>query len=264
MQRIGYVLIAGSMSLGLAWGQGSTADRAAAGHPDLSGLWDYAIDLPSTALKLEQAGEVSITNVDRSGRLAAREEIPHALPSQPAPVYKAEFEPHRKDLFDHESRTDPVFYCGRPGIPRIGPPRKIVQLPTEMIFLYEDMSGDPYRVIPTDGRAHREDVGPSHYGDSIARWDGDVLVVDAVNFVDDTWFGEGGFFHSEDMHVTERLWLHEGNLVYQATVEDSVLAQPWTTAPRVIKPTDLRLEESPKCVESDADRLLNDDHHGQR
>ncbi len=71
-------------------------------------------------------------------------------------TYKPEFQAKVKDLIDHESRTDPVFYCGRPGVPRIGPPRKIVQLPNEVIFFYEDMSGDTYRVIPTDGRKHRE------------------------------------------------------------------------------------------------------------
>jgi hypothetical protein len=33
---------------------------------------------------------------------------------------------------------------------------------------------------------------------------------------------------------------------------------------RLLKPSSESLEESPKCVESDAQRLLNDDHHLQR
>jgi hypothetical protein len=85
-----------------------------------------------------------------------------------------------KDLFDHESKTDQVFYCGKPGIPRIGPPRKIVQTPGEVILFYEDISGDPYRIIPTDGRPHRVDADPTYYGDSVARWDGETLVVDVA------------------------------------------------------------------------------------
>jgi len=53
--------------------------------------------------------------------------------------------------------------------------------------------------------------------------------------------------------------------VWQATVEDpKVLAAPWTMPPRLIKPSTEALEESPKCVETDAPKLLNDDHHGQR
>jgi hypothetical protein len=150
-------------------------------------------------------------------------------------------------------------------VPRIGPPRKIVQSANEIIFLYEDMSGDTYRVIPTDGRKHRADANPTHYGDSVARWEGDVLVVDVNNFVEDTWFGENGYFHTDAMHVVERLWRDGDNLIWQATVEDpKVLAQPWTITPRVVKPTDEPLEESPRCVEDDAHRLQNNDHHGQR
>jgi hypothetical protein len=33
---------------------------------------------------------------------------------------------------------------------------------------------------------------------------------------------------------------------------------------RLLKPSTDSLEESPKCVESDATKLLNDDHHLQR
>ena len=127
------------------------------------------------------------------------------------------------------------------------------------------MSGDPYRVIPTDGRAHRKDANPSSYGDSIGRWEGDTFVVDVTNFLEDGWFGENGYFHTDAMHVTERLWRDGENLVWQATVEDpNVLTAPWTTRPKVVKPSTEALSESPRCVEDDGKRLLNNDHHGQR
>src|SRR6476469_3601202 len=51
----------------------------------------------------------------------------------------------------------------------LGAPRKIVQLPKETIFFYEDISGDPYRIIPTDGRAHRKNGNPTSSGDSLGR-----------------------------------------------------------------------------------------------
>jgi hypothetical protein len=257
---------AGLLLVGLIAGQQpAKVKRTADGHPDLSGLWSYAVDLPAGGIKREVNGKVVIKQADLSNRRAPKGEVKGALPFTPAPLYKPEFQAKVKDLIDHESRTDPVFYCGRPGVPRIGPPRKIVQMPNEIIFLYEDMSGDTYRVIPTDGRPHRAEANPSHYGDSVARWEGDVLVVDVKNFVEDTWFGENGYFHTDAMHVTERLWRDGDNLVWQATVEDpKVLAQPWTITPRVVKPTDEPLEESPRCIEDDAHRLQNDDHHGQR
>ena len=41
-------------------------------------------------------------------------------------------------------------------------------------------------------------------GDSVAKWDGDALVVDVNNLNDDTWLGPDGYFHTEAMHVVER------------------------------------------------------------
>ena len=101
-----------------------------------------------------------------------------------------------------------------------------------MLFFYEEMSGDTYRIIPTDGRTHDEFSDPSFKGDSIGWWEGDTLVVEAVNFVEDTWFGEYGYFHTPDMVVTERFWPVGDQMAYQVTVEDpNVLTQPWTQAP---------------------------------
>jgi hypothetical protein len=92
-----------------------------------------------------------------------------------------------------------------------------------------------------------------------------VFVVDVTNFLEDGWFGEGGYFHSDALHVTERFWLDGANLVWQATVEDpKVLSSPWTVAPKVVKPSTDPLEESPRCIETDSKLLVNDDHHQQR
>jgi len=239
--------------------------RGVTAHPDLSGVWTYAIDRAPSALKKEVAGTVTIQAIDQSARHGNATSVHGVLPSTPKPSFKPAYQAKVKELSDHESKLDPVFYCGKPGIPRIGPPRKIVQLPTETIFFYEDISGDPYRIIPTDGRPHRVNANPSHYGDSVGKWEGDVFVVDVRNFVEDTWFGEDGYLHSSEMRVIERLWKNGENLVWQATVEDPVvLTAPWVMPPRLIKPSTEPLEESPKCVETDGARLLNDDHHLQR
>ena len=244
---------------------GASGKSASAAHPDISGVWSYAIDRAPAALKKEVNGTVTIQRIDQSARHGDATSIRGVRPSTPEPSYKPEFQSKVKELFDHQSKTDPVFYCGRPGVPRIGPPRRIVQLPNEMIFLYEDISGDPYRIIPTDGRPHRARANPSHYGDSVGRWEGDVLVVDVRNFVEDTWFGEDGYFHSDAMRVIERIWKDGDNLVWQATVEDpNVLTAPWTVPARLTRPSSEALEESPKCVETDGPKLLNNDHHLQR
>jgi len=230
------------------------------GHPDLSGTWAGAGGL-ATALKRVVDEKVVISRPDLSRPATAVSALSSAL----APSYKPQFQAKVKELSDHESKVDPVFYCGKPGVPRIGAPRRIIQLPTEIVFLYEDMSGDPYRVIPTDGRGHRVNANPSAYGDSVGHWEGNRLVIETTSFSEDTWFGEDGYFHSDAMRVTERLWREGENLVWQATVEDpNVLTAPWTMAPRVMKPSNEPLQESPRCVEDDGARLLNLDHHRQR
>ncbi|MSV34062.1 MAG: hypothetical protein EXQ47_00480 [Bryobacterales bacterium] len=267
MQRFYYAMTAMLIIPALAAAQQKTAGKpdGERAHPDLSGLWAYTIGLPPAALKKEANGSVAIKEIDRGLALPKSAPVLGALASTPAPSYKPEFQAKVKNLFDNESKLEPVFYCGKPGVPRVGPPRKIVQLPGEMIFFYEDISGDPYRIIPTGGRTHRANGNPSAYGDSVAHWEGGTLVVDVTNFVDDTWFGEGGYLHTDAMRVTERLWRVGPNLAYQVTVADpKVLTAPWTLPARLVKPSTDPLEESPKCVEDDGHRLLNNDHHGQR
>ena len=243
---------------------GSGVRRTSDGHPDLSGGWTYAIDIAPVALKKVTAGQVDRITIDQSARHRPAD-VPGALPWTKAPSYKPELQAKVADLSAHQSKVDGVFYCGRPGVPRIGSPRKIIQLPGEIIFLYEDISGNTFRTIPTDGRTHRPDADPSYYGDGVGRWQGDTLVVDTTNFVEDTWFGEEGYFHSDALHVIERLWMVDGNLAYQVTVDDpTVLTQPWTNFARVIKPSSVPLEESPACKEDDGHRLQNLDHHLQR
>ena len=260
MNRFFYTMVAALLLPALAGAQ-----KPLAAHPDLSGLWLFSIGLPQTALKKEVNGKIEINRIDASGHRTVRSDVPGALPSAPAPSYKLEFQAKVKHLSDNESKLDPVFYCDRPGIPRIGPPRRIIQLSNEVVFLYEDISGDPYRVIRTDGRPHRKDGNPSYYGDSVGHWEGDTLVVESTNFVEATWFGEEGYFHSDAMRVTERFWRVGENLAYQATVDDpKVLTAPWTMPVRVVKPSNESLEESPRCIETDGPKLLNNDHHGQR
>src|SRR5260370_12801963 len=110
--------------------------RTADGHPDLSGIWAYAIDLPPVLLKKEVNGSVSTKAIDTSWRESAKAPVPGALPWTAEPSYKPEFREKVKYLFDNESKLDQVFYCGKPGVPRIGSPRRIIQLPGEMVFLY--------------------------------------------------------------------------------------------------------------------------------
>jgi hypothetical protein len=244
--RIIFVVAASLLVAGLAAAQqkpapsaASKVNRTADGHPDLSGNWTYAIDLAPIVLKKVTEGKVTTTALDQSARHRAAENVPGALPWTKAPSYKAEFQAKVSDLAAHESKVDGVFYCGRPGVPRIGSPRRIIQLRGELIFLYEEISGDIYRIIPTDGRKHRADANPSYYGDAVGHWDGDTFVVDVTNFTDDTWMWAEGrvSFHSDALHIVERYRRVDANtLEIEATVEDpKVLTGPWTVPKQSLK-----------------------------
>ena len=142
------------------------------------------------------------------------------------PVYKPELLSKVKELSDLQAKLDPAFFCKLPGVPRMGPPAQIVQSTGLVVLLYGDQNA--FRVVPTDGRKHREDVEPSYLGDSIGWWEGDTLVVEANQFTEDTWLGSDGYFHSPAMRVIERFQRVGDALQYSATVHDpEVLAEPW-------------------------------------
>jgi hypothetical protein len=69
----------------------------------------------------------------------------------------------------------------------------------------------------------------SWMGQSVARWDGDTLVVDVTGFNDQTWFDRAGNFHSEALHVVERYTRTGPDVIsYEATIEDpKVFTRPW-------------------------------------
>jgi hypothetical protein len=91
------------------------------------------------------------------------------------------------------------------------------------VILYE--AYNIFRIIPI-GRDHPEEVDPTWLGNSVARWDGDTLVVDVTGFNDKTLVA--GFRHTEDLHVVERYRRTAyGTIAYEAIVEDAnVFAAP--------------------------------------
>ena len=100
----------------------------------------------------------------------------------------------------------------------VGLPKKIVQTPSLIIVLGEDLS---YRQIFLDGRSLPKDPSPSFMGFSTGRWDGDTLVVESVGYKDRTWLDFAGSPHSENLRVTER-WrrLNFGQMEIEETFAD--------------------------------------------
>jgi hypothetical protein len=167
-----------------------------------------------------------------------------------------------KFLNDNQVKEDRTLHCMPPGVPRIGPPQQIVQTPKQVVFLYADSTGNHWRVIPVDGHhsADPEEEG-TYNGDSVAKWDGDTLVVDVTRFTTDTWLADNGFYHSAKLHVIERLRRVGDTIQYQMTADDpEVLAKPWTILRTLTLQPDT-LDEAAPCVDNDAGHYVNGDHH---
>src|SRR5262249_2173044 len=90
------------------------------------------------------------------------------------------------------------------------------------------LNGAFWRIIPTDGRGHREDAEEGAFGDSVGHWEGDKLVIESIGFNEDTWLTDNGAFHTGDMKVIEELSMVGGKIDYKLTVQDpAVLVEPW-------------------------------------
>jgi hypothetical protein len=229
--------------------------RAADGHPDLNGVWHRSFDGGFVPEKTGQS-----LNFFPGGKRAGTP-IPQFV--QTKPPYKPELLAKVEQLKVNQTKVDPAFYCGPPGVPRIGPPNQIIQNSKGLVFLYSDLNGNFWRVIPTDGLAHYIDADSSFNGVSAGYWEGDTLVVDVTNFNNDSWLGDDGLFHSTALHVIERLKRQGDTLLYLVTVDDpKVFTQPWVMTPRTLTLQDGDLEEAPPCKEKDANHLATGEYHG--
>jgi hypothetical protein len=237
-----------------------TPPRLRDGHPDLNGFWAIGRG-PDTPVG-SSFGERNAFIKRGDARNAAAQ---YADPNQPP--YKPELMAKVEDLAKNESKVDTAFFCKPGGVPRIGPPHVIVQAPgMPIVFLYEVIAGNTFRLVPTDGRGHTENLEGTYYGDSIGRWEGDTLVVETTGFTDETWIGIYGWFHSTKMRVIERLSRVGDTLRYQATVDDpDVFTRPWTmNAWTSVRTTKELLLENPPCVESDIDHVTSFDEKTRR
>lgn len=91
---------------------------------------------------------------------------------------------------------------------------------------------------------------PSFGGDPMARWDGDVLVVDTNNFNGETWLDDMGLPASDQLHVVERWRKLEGGdrLEVVFTIEDPVnYTQAWTARKVFEARPGLQLDENWVC-----------------
>jgi hypothetical protein len=246
--------------------------RTPDGHPDLSGMWNGGGGGGGNQVKPDEKG--NIVQLTRA-RLCAQTQIDNGechpgvnaerdagINQRPArqPMYKPEFWEQVQHLDREGIQLDPAFHCKPNGVPRMGPPQKIVQTATEAILLYQN--GNTFRIIPIDGRPHDpiKSQDTTWYGDAVGKWEGDTLVVDIVGFNDESWLGWPGWLHSNNMHVVERYTRNGNTLTWTSTVEDpDTLLEAFEMPART-----LRLNPDPKanfiedlpCEERDTQHIV--------
>jgi hypothetical protein len=206
---------------------GAATPRTADGHPDLSGRY-----YPNHAGRMLQ------------GAYRIPEPIMRQYDPAKTPQENPVFRPDAVEKYQHPT---PYGTCPPGGTPTSittqateHGPLEIVQVPGRVWLLTE--FPQTIRMVPTDGRKHSADPDPTFNGESVARWEGDTLVVDTIAIdtrMRNISVGRTGdanaWLHSEKEHVIERFSRPSKNyLMYQVTVEDpDVLVKPFTSAPHV-------------------------------
>jgi hypothetical protein len=165
------------------------------------------------------------------------------------------YTPEAKKLRDENRANylerDPEVKCYLPGVPRANYmhlPFQIFQSEKSMIVAYE-YAGAVRNFLFNDPGPPPVD---SWMGQSVARWEGDTLVVKVSGMNDRTWFDRAGNHHSDQMTVEER-WTLTGptTMRYEATITDpNTFTRPWKMSFNLYKRQgeDARLNQF-KCVE---------------
>jgi len=194
---------------------GGPTPRLADGRPDFSGVW-----FPGPT------GRANAWSV---------------VPDEPVKEDPIPFQPWALEKYNAMTRTEKELFananvqCLPPGTPGMFTenPYAIRLITKPGLFVHLIENNNRWRVVHTDGRPHKpaEELEPLFNGDMVGRWEGDTLVIDSISIDTRTWIRDG-WFHSEDLHVIERLRRPSRNyLEYQFTIEDpKVLTKPWTSA----------------------------------
>jgi hypothetical protein len=221
--------------ISLAVAQKPPVPRTPDDKPDMSGIWQgggagglsFAIGAENAKAARPDSAGAAAAGPAQAGRGGGARPEP--------PPYQDWIQPKLKELRDRRLIDDPSGRCLMVGVPRITSmplPIKIIQTKDEVTFLYETFHA--FRVIPTDGRKHPDDLDPSFMGDSVGHWEGDTLVVDVIGFNDKTWLGAGGAtLHSDALHVIERYQrVDYDTITYNVFIEDpKVFTKTWNMAP---------------------------------
>jgi hypothetical protein len=235
------------------------APRLSDGKPDLNGIWQ-ALNEANYDIQSHMARAALQMRPGPMGPVPAKEVLyMGAVGSVPAGLgvvdgdeipYKPEALAKKQKNQEAWASLDPEVKCYLPGVPRatyMPYPFQIFQSETSLFMAYEYAGA--VRSI------YLKDPGPppidSWMGQSVARWDGDTLVIEVRGLNDQTWFDRSGNHHSEQMKVTERYTRTAPDVItYEAMIEDpATFTRPWKMRMPLYRRLDGRPIMDFKCVE---------------
>lgn len=171
------------------------------GKPDFNGVWQrpYVSDVTRGFGPTQGSGELPYTDWGKS-----------------------QWENYHAENGDYTGSCLPFGYLRSVNSPD---PMEIVQTDKTVALLWEQNTW--FKVVPID-RQHGKKV-PTWFGDSVAHWDGDTLVIDTNNFNGLTKLDTAGHPHSSELHMVERYTRTDaGHIGYDLTVDDpKTFTRPW-------------------------------------
>jgi hypothetical protein len=104
-------------------------------------------------------------------------------------------------------------------------PLQILETPRQVTMLFGNFG--TFRIIHLNEK-HPEDPDPTYFGNSVAHWEGDTLVVDTIALLDKTTLF--GAPHTEDMHLVERLHRTDAQTLEDriSITDPKTYSKPWT------------------------------------
>ena len=217
------------------------APRAPDGNPDLNGIWQ-AIGSAHWDVEPHSAGPSVVREL---GALSA---VPGGLGvvGGGAIPYRPEDLAQRNENRANRLERDPAIKCYLPGVPRgmyMPFPVQIIQSQEHIMILHE-FAGAVRTVYMED---QVDAPADSWMGWSNGHWDGEALVIDTTGFNGQTWFDRSGNFHSDQLHVVERITPRSPEtLSYEVTIEDpGMFTRPWTMS----MPLYRRVDENARVLE---------------
>ena len=208
---------------------GGPAPHLLNGKPDMSGVWEhpYAGDMTKDAPNQKGAGELPFTAWGADN-----------------------FKNYDVSKFDYTGHCLPFGLMRSINVG--GYPIQIMQNDQYVALLFEQNTW--FHVIYLN-RDHPNNLEPTWFGNSVAHWDGDTLVVDTTGFNGRTRLDTLGHPHSDQLRLIERYTLTDpSHIAYEMTIDDpKTYTRPWKNT-RVftrMKPGEELIEYS--CEENNTD-----------